>query len=99
MRCWNEKKLYSQKYFGVGMTNVKVSDATIKGGGGIETVTLPFGDYSETKLSMGAGFRFDYMFSTKIGMFLDGRIAIILTSGDYFMYLPFKGGIKVGFGD
>lgn len=79
------------------MTNVKISDATIKGGD--ETVTLPFGDYSETKLSMGAGFGFDYMFSPKIGMFLDGRIAIILTSGDSFMYLPFKGGIKVGFGE
>jgi len=82
---------------GIGMTNIKISDVTIKGDS--DLVTMPFGDYSETKISMSAGFGFDYMFSSKFGMFLDGRLAIIMTSGDSFMYLPFKAGIKVGLGE
>ena len=81
---------------GLGMTNIKVSDFTIAGDG--ESVMFPFGDYSETKFSLGAGAGFDYMFSPKAGVWLEARVHVVMTEGDSFTYLPVRAGVKFLFG-
>jgi len=81
---------------GVGMTNIKISDLTISGGG--ESYTFPLGEISETKPSLGGGAGFDYMFSPKAGIWMDVRVHVVMTEGDSFTYLPVRAGVKFLFG-
>ncbi|UCE24145.1 MAG: outer membrane beta-barrel protein [Candidatus Zixiibacteriota bacterium] len=82
---------------GAGMANVKVTDFTVSGDG--ETNTIPFGDYSETKFALAFGGGFDYMFSPKAGMWVEGRYALVLTEGDSFGYFPIRVGVKLLLGE
>ena len=80
---------------GIGMSNITYTDRTLKSG--TETISRGYSD--ATKLSLDAGLGFDYMFSPKFGMFLDARLAIVLTEGDSFGYIPLKAGIKIALGE
>jgi len=92
-----ESKIAPFLLAGFGATNVKITDFTVSGDG--ETITIPFGDYSETKIALAVGGGFDYMFSPKAGLWVEGRYAIVLTEGDSFGYLPIRAGVKVLFGE
>jgi hypothetical protein len=80
---------------GGGMTSLSYSDLTATYEG--ESATLPV-DESTTDFSINFGAGFTYMFSAKIGMFLDARYVMIMTEGDTGTFIPFRGGIKIGFG-
>lgn len=75
---------------GVGMTNAKLEETTVSGGGYI----FPFPEVSETKMALNIGAGFDYMFSPKAGLWLDGRLEMVMTEGDSFVMLPFRAGLK-----
>ena len=77
---------------GVGFAQAKFTDGSVTGG----TVTVPIstGGYSETKIAFSGGAGFDYMFSPKMGFWLEGRFAMIATSGESTTYLPIRAGLK-----
>ncbi len=83
--------------FGTGLTNIKISDFTASGAD--TTITVPLGDFSETKFALAIGGGFDYMFSPKAGIWVEGRYAMVLTEGDSFSYFPIRAGLKVLFGE
>jgi opacity protein-like surface antigen len=82
---------------GVGAANVKVTDVTITEDG--ETITVPLGDFSETKIALGIGGGLDYMFSPTAGLWVEGRYTIVTTEGESTGYLPLRAGIKLLFGE
>lgn len=82
---------------GLGMANIKFTDITVTGDG--DTLVLPLGGASATKFMLNGGVGFDYMFSPKMGLWVDARYATILTEGDAFSYFPIRGGLKVMLGE
>jgi opacity protein-like surface antigen len=77
---------------GVGFAQAKFTDLTVTGD--TSTVIFPASSISETKVAISAGAGFDYMFSPQMGFWLEGRFAMIATSGESTTYLPFRAGIK-----
>lgn len=82
---------------GLGLANVKVGDVTLSDPE--ESVTIPFGDYSETKFALSGGAGFDYMFAPKAGLWVEARYALVFTEGESTGYLPLRAGVKVLFGE
>jgi len=76
---------------GVGMVNVKFTDAKMTG---TTTATVPLSGFSETKLSVSGGIGSEYMISPTMALWLEGRIVMVLTSGDSINYMPFRVGLK-----
>lgn len=81
--------------FGLGMTNVKITDLTVSGG----DITIGLQGVSETKFALALGGGFDYMFSPKAGLWVEGRYAMVLTEGDSFGYMPIRAGVKLLLGE
>ena len=79
---------------GIGMTNIKIEKATVTAG----SYVIPFSEESETKLGVNVGAGLDYMFTPKAGLWLEGRLAMVSTSGDSFVWLPIRAGVKLMFG-
>ncbi len=75
---------------GVGMGNAKFKEATVSGG----TASIPIPSASETKVAFNVGAGFDYMFSPKAGLWVEGRYASISTTGSATGYLPIRAGLK-----
>ena len=82
---------------GAGMTNLKISDFTVSGD--LVDFTIPFSEYSETKFALAFGGGFDYMFSPKAGLWVEGRYALVMTEGDSFGYFPIRVGVKLLLGE
>jgi len=94
----------------VGMASVSVDEFTVSvtvPGVGETSVTDP--SISETVLGFGIGAGFEYMFSPKVGFWLDGKYMLTnLAIGIYkydrtlleydVAYLPIRAGVKIMFG-
>ena len=82
----------------VGIGSIKFEEATV-------TLTTPTGTQSETapedtetKIAFGGGFGFQYMFSPKVGAWIEARYMSIAATGDPLAFLPLRGGLKLEFG-
>lgn len=75
---------------GLGMTKAELEETTISG----DDEVMPFAAISETKLALNIGAGFDYMFSPKAGLWLDGRLDMVMTEGDSFTMFPLRAGLK-----
>ena len=82
---------------GAGMSNVKFTDVTVTGGD--DSITLPAGDMSETDFALNGGAGFNYMFSPKAGIWVEGRYTVVMTEGDSMQYIPVRAGVKLLFGE
>ena len=74
-----------------GMTKSSFGDITVSGGGLSVSVPVPG---STTDLTMGFGAGFQYMFSPKVGFWVDGKYMMIMTEGESTAHLPIRAGLK-----
>ena len=81
-----EMKIHPYILVGVGMANVKVTEATI----GDET----FPEESETKLMFNGGGGVEFAVSPKAAIWVDARYATVLTEDESISYLPIRAGVK-----
>ena len=79
-----------------GMTQLSFDDATVTEGG--ETQTIDMSALSATDLTLGFGAGFEYMFSPKAGLWVDGKYMVIMTEGESTSHLPIRAGLKFMFG-
>jgi len=84
-----------------GMTKMSTDEmsASVIVTGAIDTsFTESAPKISTTDFTIGFGAGFEYMFSPKAGLWLDGKYMVVLTEGESTAYLPLRAGLKFMFG-
>ncbi|HOP06972.1 MAG TPA: outer membrane beta-barrel protein [candidate division Zixibacteria bacterium] len=80
----------------VGITAMKVAEATISYGSEYGSETTP--ETTESKLSFGVGGGVDIKIGATTALFAEAQYMYVSTEGDAITYLPIRGGIKFTFG-
>lgn len=86
-----EMKIHPYMLVGLGMSNVKFTEATI----GDEVIP----EVSETKLMFEGGAGVEFAVSPKAAIWVDARYASVQTEGDAIAYLPIRAGVKFFLGN